>query len=400
MMSEAAKMPANKRVSLLKIKQMNKKQFVQFLKDISPNIKDGKIDSENMKITEKIDGSSYRIAWFNNEVWGETSHSGMVNQPSKFSAGFMVAFKETLKYTQKKFQKPFEAAFKNKNYKFVGELLYTKDIDIDEDETVTFIATKYNPKKLGNLATYVVFTVLEYNGTTKEFEPIRNKKDEKTIIKTFKKMQDSEFKILTPADISWNGNIDLEYTIGTDELKNILTTPEVLLTDAELLEKVREGFVKAFEKALNEKGSELGTDSSTIEGIVMDLGDSQIGFQNPEWYKLKNKLWNVVEEYDAANKEYFYNLIGKKTKASINKYLKENKNKLSAEFIKRYIEATEKLKKQYIEIAKTFNNNKESLPKNLQKNFTLSVKDNTEAINLLNVKDVNTIYKFLRIEGK
>ena len=396
---EATEGLSNKRQSLLKIKQMTNKDFIKFLKSIGKYIKDGKIDSSSFSVTEKIDGMSFRVAWYENKIWGESSYSGMIDSPAKFNGLFSVPFKETLAYIQKKYQKYFEKEFPDVQFKLVGELLYMKDAELDKDETVTFIATKYNPKKLGTIATYVVFDALIYNEKTKSFEPSHDKKLKTEIINKFQKNSDNNFKVLTPKQIKWNGHVDLTYNLTTKEIANIMKSPEDLLSDQEKLEKIKSAFILSFQNALDDAGSVLGTDSSVIEGIVMDIGgEGLVGFQNPEWYKLKNELWNVAEEFNEADKKFFFELIGKKTKASINKFVKENHGKFTDEFIERYKRAVPEMKKEYKEVVKRFEANKDSLPKNLANSFQVSSDARLEQLKNLDINNVDTLKQYLRIK--
>jgi hypothetical protein len=378
---------------MLKIKAMNKKQFVEFLSLLTPYIKNGKVDTEGIDITEKIDGSSFRLSWFEDQLWGESSYSGMKDSPSQFGGPFGTQFKETLNYCQKTYTKDFKKLFGDTYFKLVGELLYTKDADIDDDKTVTFIATKYNPNKLGALSTFVLFNVLKYDGD--QFVDTFNAKEKSKILNSVKKLSNGDMKFLLPTDIKWKGHVDLQYSLDNHKVGDILTHPEVLLKDKELLESTRAAVIEAFQSAIDKFGSELGTDMSAIEGIVMNFGGKKVSVQNPKWYKLKTELWDVPDKIQSANKTFFYNLIGKKGASYVRKFI--DKNGLEGIDDDTYRMAVKQLRKEYDDISRQFDDLKNELPKNLAKNHKISMENSTKMLDLLDENDISTLKKFLKM---
>ena len=302
---------------ILKIKAMNKKQMVEFIKKIKPFVKNGKINTTELDVTEKVDGSSVKISWFDHKINIESSYSGMVNNPNSFNKNpFGVPFAETLKYYQKTFTKQFEKQFGDTNFKVIGELFYTKDIEVDKDGSVTFVATKYNPKMLGKIATIITFTALEYDGTSFS-------KPNPKILKQFNKISDKNLTVQSIKGLKFQSEINLEVPILQDILKN----PEKVLDDKELLESVRQAFKDSFADALKnaeQYDGDLKSIGSVIEGIVMDLGDMQVAYQNPEWQAKHKEMWNVVELMGEYDKEFYFDIIGKRSKVSVKKYLREN----------------------------------------------------------------------------
>jgi hypothetical protein len=373
----------NKRSFMLKIKAMTKKQMVEFIKKIKPYVKNGKINSTDLNVTEKVDGSSIKIAWFENEIYAESSYSGMIKDPNEFGSMFGEPFAEVLRYYQKTFKKDFISKFKDVNFKVVGELFYTKNMEIDDDGSVTFVTTKYDAKKLGNIATIVAFEALEYDGESFT-------KPNKGILKDFLKISDKNLDVIYIANLKFNSDIQVDVPV----LQKVLDNPELIAKDNELLINVREALIQSFSEAIkNSKKYEgdIKSIGSVIEGIVMDFDGMKIAFQNPNWYKKKKELWFSVDLLTQIEKEFFFDIIGKKTKASVKKYIRENG--LDATLQKNLKNAIPILKEKFNKI-KVSND----IPKNLQKNQISVLKEKKKIIDKLKYNDLNSLKKFINMK--
>jgi hypothetical protein len=369
---------------ILKIKAMTKKQMVEFIKKIAPYVKNGKINSTELNITEKVDGSSVKISWYNDTINIESSYSGMVSDPNDFKKNpFGEPFAEVLKYYQKTFTKQFRKTFGDKNFKVVGELFYTKDIETDKDGSVTFVATKYNPKMLGKIATVVTFTALEYDGNS--FSKPNNK-----ILKQFNNISDKNVTVQTIKELKFQSEINMDVPV----LQQILKKPEIILEDKELLETVRAAFIASFGDALkNAKQYEgdLKSIGSVIEGIVLDLGDMQVAYQNPEWQKMHKELWNIPEMMGEIDKEFYFDIIAKRSKVSVKKYLRSNG------FDE---ELRNKLKTAIPVLVKKYNKLKvpKDIPKNLKKGQEKGLKNRMVQVNNLSADSEQSLKQFINMK--
>ena len=65
---------SSKRQSIPKIDQLSPKQFIGFLKEFLPLVKNGKVQLNDVQITEKIDGSAIRLLTINGEMFFESSY--------------------------------------------------------------------------------------------------------------------------------------------------------------------------------------------------------------------------------------------------------------------------------------------------------------------------------------
>ena len=81
------------RQGITKLYQLNPTQIKRLFNVISPKLNSTGLD---MKVIIKSDGSTVRVAWNDNDVFIESSHSGLVSDPERIS--FVPGFAETLRY--------------------------------------------------------------------------------------------------------------------------------------------------------------------------------------------------------------------------------------------------------------------------------------------------------------
>ena len=59
---------ALQRKPIRKIDAMTPEEFIKFLKEFLPYVKNGEVDINDIRITEKIDGSAIQLIWVNNDM--------------------------------------------------------------------------------------------------------------------------------------------------------------------------------------------------------------------------------------------------------------------------------------------------------------------------------------------
>jgi hypothetical protein len=82
----------SERKGLQKIEQLSYKRFVSFMQDLYSCMTDNKLDMNKIYVTEKSDGTALRLVVMNNELYFESSHSGIVTydkMPFKLQAKWM-----------------------------------------------------------------------------------------------------------------------------------------------------------------------------------------------------------------------------------------------------------------------------------------------------------------------
>ena len=160
--------------------------FIEFM-DYLKNELQGKIDSDEIDITEKIDGFGIRFGCTDGEIFIESSYSGLIFDQGHFSEfakqknykgqGLTIfqGFDRLLKIFQEDPQIS-NILKKHQPIKLVGECLYTP-AGIRSGNTLTFVATKYDIDKLGKLATIVLFYSIpegKFKSTIKELKGLNS----------------------------------------------------------------------------------------------------------------------------------------------------------------------------------------------------------------------------------
>ena len=82
----------SERKPIRKVDQMQPKEFIEFLKEFLPLVKDGKVDLNDVRISEKVDGQSLKLLTQNGQMMFESSYSGVTTWnkvPMKDAAKFL-----------------------------------------------------------------------------------------------------------------------------------------------------------------------------------------------------------------------------------------------------------------------------------------------------------------------
>lgn len=159
-------------------------KFVEFINYLKNDLH-GKIDSDEIDITEKIDGFGIRFGCTDDNIFIESSYSGLIFDQGHFSnyakeknykgEGLIIfqGFDKMLKIFQEDPQ--ISSILKeNQPIKLIGECLYTP-AGRKSGKSITFVATEYDMDKLGTLATIVLFHSIppkNFNRTMKKLKSL------------------------------------------------------------------------------------------------------------------------------------------------------------------------------------------------------------------------------------
>lgn len=295
---------ATPRKSMRKIHQMNKKEFVAFLKALKSKLHGSSLDLSDLKATEKVDGQAFRLGVVNGKVGAETSTSGMVFVPSHLSQRGHAAMLKHFKVAHE--HDMVAIAHKFGDFKVIGELFYiSKPELIDDDGSITFVSTKYSAKKFGKLGGLVLFDAMKIeNGESVEI----GKRESNAIIDAVKSLSDEQFTIYDSKDISWKNKIDIEFGLDSD----ILDNPEILLEPENeyMFEKFRDTVAKAFSDQISQTGSVLGMPGSMVEGIVFEINGNKYGATNFKWKENSSNMYKSQKDMQAAIDDFYKSIFG------------------------------------------------------------------------------------------
>lgn len=295
------------RKAMVKIHQMNAKQFVDFINELKRHLKDGKVNLKDLNTTEKVDGQAARILVNKGQVQVESSRSG-VNSTKKLPK----EHQGLASYIRKNItDKLVNIAKENETYyKVIGELFYLGNENyLDPDGSATFVATKYDGKKLGRIATFVIF---EIKGVYENSLYELNDNVKKKIQKEIASLSNADMKFYLPDDFTWDKEIEIDLNYNTQDTKAIFDNPSILLDRAnkEKLATFRALVADAFSKAIAEQGSVIGLDDTEVEGIVFDINGTKFGAVNFNWQNVKHRIFRYNEAITDAIANFYKTVFG------------------------------------------------------------------------------------------
>jgi hypothetical protein len=247
---------------------------------------------------------------YDGKIGIESSYSGVVFNPG---ATRQESFRETLLYFQNNELNSLLSIAKRYNtwFKITGELFYVNDEGIiDDDSGITFVATKYDSKKMGRIGAMVVFDVsgITSDGQLVKLEP----KVKKEIVKAFKGLSNPEFKIYDDSNFAWSGEINLTIDYDTEMLNRIFEEPAVLLTKEckKHFKELQMAIADAFSREIRKKGSVLGLSDSEVEGIVFEINGQKYGATNFNWAEKKKEYWKSQDAFFNRIAEFLKTITG------------------------------------------------------------------------------------------
>ena len=145
---------SSQRVSIRKVDAMSPTEFLSFLKEFIPLVKNGKVDLNDVRITEKVDGQSLKLMTVNGEMKFESSYSGPVSWNE-------VPMKEAAKFLYDNYSQLFNDIYEliGSDFKLIGELIWIDELE--ETGKVTPVAASYLTNKFGRFGGMVVFDILK-----------------------------------------------------------------------------------------------------------------------------------------------------------------------------------------------------------------------------------------------
>lgn len=297
------------RIPMTKIHQMKASEFVEFLKLLKSKLKGNKLDLSDLNTSEKVDGQAVRIIVNDGKIGLESSHSGVQYKPWKLP---QTSFTNILKYFQKELSEEMahlEAQF-GMGFKVIGELFYTNDLDIiDDDGSVTFVGTKYDNAKLGTMGAIILFGAQGIkNGKLFDLDESKAAR----VIKAIKNLSNDTLKIFDSDNFVWKQTLELQINYDTPDVRDIFENPEQLLerSNKKVFQDFRDMIAKAFSDEITKNGSVLGVPGSVVEGIVFQIGDKKYGATNFDWKKVKAHNDRYQTEFEETLYGFFKNVFG------------------------------------------------------------------------------------------
>lgn len=327
------------RKPILKVDQMEPEQFIAFLKEFLPYVKKGKVDLKDVRVTEKVDGSSIQMAWVDDDMKFESSYSGLTtwdNLPYPDAGKFLY---ETYRLIFRDIAEQFG------NFKIKGELIWIDGME--EDGKVTPIGASYLTNKFGSFGGIIVFEIfkIENNDLTRFSDEIEN-----TIMEMIQDMNNDEFSFYLSKDILLNQNVN--FTLDSDELLKIISKPEFnkqrfnKKEDANIIgeiKKIQNNVVQQLSNIVDQSKGAFSAEGDLIEGIVLKINKSgnQYGIFSNGYKDMKHVYWEKFENVKPLYEEFLKKIFG----YSKIRYIKLHWNELDKEKAQQTLDS---IKEEYV----------------------------------------------------
>lgn len=271
-----------KRVSMQHLQKIKPLDFIQLMSYFKDDLK-GKLHAGNVSVTIKADGFGLRFGSDRNKKFFiESSNSG-----PQFNLGAFAAFDKARHGSATPISAGYDDIMQRLSkfrplQKLLGDLVDTHGMGIKvvcealyvpngvvEGDKIKFIAINYDKKKLGKVATFVLFDILDETGKSLE--------DSKVIIEELKKLSNADLKFddpkISPKALDINVEIsDFFGMINTHEdIERILTSRK--RADKEMKAALQDA-IQEYQEKLGKKLLTVVHDakfSDEFEGIVVQL---------------------------------------------------------------------------------------------------------------------------------
>jgi hypothetical protein len=334
----------SERKGLQKIEQLSYKRFVSFMQDLYTCMTDNKLDMTKIYVTEKSDGTALRLVVMNNELYFESSHSGIVTydkMPFKRQAKWMY---ENLKSSLLDIRD--KVGF---DFKIICELIWCQDMVTNG--YVIPVCTPYLAGKFGKFGGIIILDLLK----------IENNKLHEITESEYVKLE-NELKASSNNDFVYYSKYkDLTYTFELDfsmfeNLKTVLDelscTPEKRWSPVSdfKLRKLRMYVIEKCYGFINNVHGHFNNSGDIIEGLVFTIKSSgnEYGIFSDKYKEVKEQYWLYNNQLENNFKQFLYKVFGyKQIHAVRNHFYDGLEEKLNDELLKT---TWEEYKKQYKQI--------------------------------------------------
>lgn len=332
------------RIGLKKIDQMSTPAFLSFMQDLYACMTDNKLDMNKIYVTEKSDGTALRLVVMNNELYFESSHSGIVTydkMPFKNQAKWMY---ENLKASL--------LNIRNKigfDYKIVCELIWCHDLAVNG--YVIPVCTPYLADKFGKFGGIIILDMLKIeNNNLLELTEIEYNNLENEL----KASSNADFVYYSKyRDMTYKFELDFNMFNNLKDVLDELSTTPVKQWKPVSDFKLRKLHTYVIEKCyefINNIHGHFNNPEDIIEGLVFTIKSSgnEYGIFSDKYKEVKEQYWLYNNQLENNFKQFLYKVFGyKQIHAVRNHFYNGLEEKLNDELLKT---TWEEYKKQYKQI--------------------------------------------------
>ena len=299
----------SQRKPIQKVDAMSPKDFIRFLKEFLPYVKDGKVDLNDIRISEKVDGQSIKLLTQNGEMMFESSYSGVTTWDK-------VPMKEASKFLYDNYSQLFHDIYEliGSDFKLIGELIWIDEME--ESGKVTPVGASYLTDKFGTHGGMVVFDIMKIENN--ELVSFEGDKEEE-IFNMIRDLNNEDFSFYLIESIDITKNVT--FTLDVDNILQLASNPDFnkdrfdRKKDAKLLEeieKIKQNVCAQLSQTIDNTKGAFSAEGDLIEGIVVKINSSgnQYGMFSDKYRDTKHKYWNSFEQVEPIYNEFFKTVFG------------------------------------------------------------------------------------------
>ena len=304
------------RKPIQKLEQMSPRQFLNFLREFLPLIKNDRLELEDVRVTEKYDGSAIKLVTADSELLFESSYSGVTTYDK-------VPFTEAAEWIYNNYRTIFSKIVKELgfNFKLIGELFWIDELV--EDGKVTPVGTTYLAKHFGKFGGLIIFDIKKI-----ENNELIDLSDSE-IKKIFNKIKDNElssdFNFYLAQDFNLNKSLRLKLNVNS--LLNLINKPEYnkprfTKADAILVDEIKqiqEDILNQLSEAIDNTQGSFSDTEDLIEGIVFKINSTgnQYGVFSKNYKTTKEQYWHKFNEIKDLYNNWFKDIFGKQRVSAV-----------------------------------------------------------------------------------
>lgn len=297
------------RKPIQKVDAMPPKDFIRFLKEFLPYVKDGKVDLKDIRISEKVDGQSLKLLTCDGEMMFESSYSGVATWEN-------VPMKEAAKFLYDNYSQLFHdiSELIGSDFKLIGELIWIDEME--ESGKVTPVGASYLTEKFGRHGGMVVFDIMRIEGD--RLVPFPEDKEEE-IFGMIRDLNDDDFSFYLSDSIDITKRVT--FTLDADSILKLVSGPEFSKErfdkrkDAKLLseiEEIKRDVCRQLSQTIDGTKGAFSAEGDLIEGIVIRVNGSgnQYGAFSDGYREMKRRYWSSFEKVEPIWREFFKAVFG------------------------------------------------------------------------------------------
>ena len=350
------------RKALTKIHQLTGTPLRKFIGDFKNGLNSSAFE---LKITPKIDGHPFRVAWIDGNAYVETGYSGLMGRKELETQKVADHVKRFFDYIDKQDKTPlFDELNKYglKGIKIMGELLANGE-NLTDNGKITYVGTTYDATKIGKVGSVVV---IDIKGAT--LEKLSDlKEDTAEQLKTFLASEFSGENVSYFDIDKFAQRIELKRDDFPQDLLEKIAVDDPKKIKAPVAEEIKMEINAALTDILKKKFKNppiMDPEDESLEGVVFELGGNLYGIHYQSWKDIRKSYFADIDEVKEYVKLFLAKMTGKSENASISSMVSEirsNMDKYQPIWKKSYKEFLAKRKELTDKVL-----NDKSLPKFVQ----------------------------------